>query len=102
MLKKLMIHKTVLRLSAFISRNASCWHCYTVITSAIQRKRAGDRGLLWIPPKIYIHLHAELLWCSERGEQSQGSKAGEGGTSFAPSFSLLCITERRMRGHLCV
>ena len=61
MLKELMIHKTVLRLSAFISRNALCWHCYTVITPAAQRKRAGDRGVLWILPKIYIYLHAEQL-----------------------------------------
>lgn len=70
-----MIHKTVHRLSAFISRNASCWHCCTVITPAAQRKQAGDRGLLWILPKIYIHLHTEQLWCAGRGEPSHSSKA---------------------------
>lgn len=43
MLKELMIHKTVLRLSAFISRNASCWHCYTVITPAAQRQKESRR-----------------------------------------------------------
>lgn len=43
MLKELMIHKTVLRLSAFISRNASCWHCYTVITPAARRQKESRR-----------------------------------------------------------
>lgn len=55
-------------------------------------------GLLWVVPKIYIHLHIEQLW----GLGSQGSKAGEGGTSLVPYFSLLCITEQRIGGHLCV
>lgn len=66
MLKELMIHKTVLRLSAFISRNASCWHCCTVITLSAWRRRE-EMGVLCVLPQIYVHLHTEQL--GQRGAE---------------------------------
>lgn len=74
-----MIHKTVLRLSAFISRNASCWHHCAVITLAAQRKRAGDRGCSGYCQRFtYIYtLSNSGAWEGERRARAAKLMRGE-------------------------
>lgn len=56
-------------------------------------------GVLCVLPQIYIHLHTEQLG---RGEQSQGSKAGEQGDKFHTSFFLIVHYREKSGGNLCL
>ena len=78
MLRELMIHKTVFRLSAFISRNSWCWHYYTVITPAARREEESSRygAIVDILPQIYIHWCAEHLSWFRRGSRAGAEKFG--------------------------
>lgn len=99
MLKELMIHKTVLRLSAFISRNASCWHCCTVITPASQRRRAGDVGAIVGSAKdLHTFTHWAALGLGEPGQQSWW-----GGDKFGALFFFIMHYRAKNRGSsLCL